>query len=53
MELSTWYNVLVRALCSTPQGTALASAAGLSIYDSLEDWDSDVVGVDDESIVGY
>ncbi len=53
MELSTWYNVLVRALRSTPQGTALASVAGLLIYDSLEDWDWDVVGVDDESIVGY
>src|SRR5216684_1393664 len=37
-ELSTWYNILVWALHSTPQGTALASAVGLSIYDGLEDW---------------
>jgi len=53
MELSTWYNVLVQTLHSTLQGTALASTVGLSIYNSLEDWDSDVVGVGDESIVGY
>ena len=36
-ELSTRYNILVWALCSTPQGTALASVAGLSNYDGSED----------------
>src|SRR5713226_2759445 len=47
-ELSTRYNILVRALRSTPQGTALASVAGLLNYDGSEDWDSDIGGVGDE-----